>query len=220
MSMGTKSPLYRPITPAIVPFTRDEHPALAQHIQPLYDILTDHCQIETLLWFATIDLLDRSLSGEREPELPGGQFGPSILLSVVGKEGQGKYQSKELKLLHDVIVEMSMAGRNYRRLQEYLLDKFDRQIVLFHSCGGSMICPKDLELYEDAVANEQHLRTDLDWKAETVADTDQNRLTHFGNYPDTQSASVFRIFERSYTWIHLVQPGVVVVGIRGKSVAA
>lgn len=153
MSSGKKSELFRPIEPAMLAAVEAAHPAAAPHVRAIHAILTDACHVETLLFVAVIDALDRALSGTPA----------SILLSAVLRDGSGKAQTAEMELVHDVLVELPMAGRNYRRLQGYL-GTLGFEWCMMHSCGGDCVPAGDVDAWYDARAEEQMLRTRLDWE--------------------------------------------------------
>ncbi len=153
MSSGKKSPLFRPITSDLLPWIEETHLRARPHVRPIFEILTTDCYVETLLFVAVIDALDRALGGE-----PG-----TIMLSAVMKNGVGKAQTAAMELVHDVLVELPMAGRNYTRLQAYLKG-IGFEWCMMHSCGGDCV-PIDLvEAWYDARGGEQKLRTRLDWQ--------------------------------------------------------
>ncbi len=198
MSMGTNSPLYRPIDQSVAAYTAGilRTDALGPHIGPLYRILTNHCKVEALLWFAVVDLIERALLGERDPEIPGGTIAPTLLLSAVRKDGRGKHQTPEMKLLHDVVVELNMAEENYEELQAYLRKYLGMHIGGRHSCSKDVVRTEDLAAFRAAVRADQLHRTTLDWTHETTQ-VSIRQLTLACVYPVSQQIMVERIFSRS-----------------------
>ncbi len=202
MSMGSNSRLYRPIEAGIVSHTKRILRAneLYSHIAPLYGILTNYCRVETLLWFAVVDLIERALLGERDPEIPGGTIAPTLLLSAVRKDGRGKHQTPEMKLLHDVVVELNMAEENYEELQAYLRKHLGMHIGGRHSCTKDVVRTEDLAAFRAAVRADQLHRTTLDWMQSTTQ-VSLRQLTGACVYPASQQVMVERIFSRSEKYV-------------------
>lgn len=202
MSMGTHCRLYRPIEPSVVSWTqaRCAHDTLRIHIPAIARILTNHCKIETLLWFAVIDLIERALLDERDLALPGGAFAPSLLLSAIRKDGRGKHQTREMKLLHDVVVELGMAEENYETLQAYLREHLGLHIGGRHSCSKDCVRIDDLAAFRHAVRADQLQRTMLDWTHETTV-IPLHELDQVCTYPLTQQTAVARIFSRAEAYV-------------------
>lgn len=162
MSSGKKSQLFHPIVESMLPAVKEAYPLAQPHVQQVFEILTTDCHVETLLFVAVIDALDRALDGK-----PG-----TIILSAILNERPGKVQTPAMSLVHDVLVELPMAGRNYKRLQAYLAS-LGYEWCMMHSCGGDCVPIDRVEAWYDAMAAEQQLRTKLDWEGSSnIVQTD------------------------------------------------
>ncbi len=187
MSMGTKSPLYLPFNPQMVERLAERYPRLEEDvIADVVDIMTDYLYTETLLMVAICDMLDRKLAGELDEDAAG-EYAAGIKLSAVAKSGTYKLQTAEMKLLHDVVVELQMAGQNYDRLQEYLSARFGLRMVTMHSCGAAMVAVEDADAYYRAVAVEQEQRTRLDWTSVTRSGVPVDEALSQGYYTQKQA---------------------------------
>jgi hypothetical protein len=154
MSFGKNSTLYTPLTAAMLPELRAAFPkATALDIVDQFSqIMTDHCVCELLLAVTNLRMIENHLEG-RSAYLP---------LSAIKRNKRGKMQTSDMVLIHDVFVEQFMAGRSRDRLFD-LLSFHGLALVTMHSCGGDVI-PFDLsDSWYDEHADEQLLRTTLDW---------------------------------------------------------
>lgn len=165
MSMGTVSPLYQPFDDEMLERLAGHYPSIGlQNVTRITEIMTDHLRTETLLMVAICDMLDRQLRGvydegdqRRQTQASG------ILLSAIARSGTYKVQTEQMKLLHDVLVELQMAGRNFARLQRFLQAEYGVQVVTMHSCGSAIVACNRVDSYYDTAAPEQLQRTTLDW---------------------------------------------------------
>ncbi len=165
MSFGQKSELFVPVTPEIAFTLGSSYPRTNEHLNDLYSILTDHCKVETLLFTALLDMLDRALSGSYDYYE---RTAAMVMLSVLPKSGQDKYTTHNLGLLHDVVVEIHMAGRNFRNLQKYL-ESHGLVYVSLHSCGGGISPISREDHFYELTKMEQLKRTELDWVGSSVS---------------------------------------------------
>ncbi len=166
MSFGTKSPLYQPVTGNMLPVFGKHFPNVTTAtLKDLLAIMTDGLHTETLLFVAVVSMLSRHQAGEKDSG--GFGFGPSIKLSAVTKDKTAKMQSPAMELLHDVVVELPMAGGNFTELQSYLAKHFGATIAMYHSCGDAIVDLADIGAFYQACKAEQYLRTRLDWEAQT-----------------------------------------------------
>jgi hypothetical protein len=163
MSYGKKSHLFRPVEADMLPFLESMFPAARAHVRPIFEILSDHCVVESLLLVSVLDNIDRYLKNERDR----GGISSGIVLSIISKDGSGKMQTQEMELVHDVLVELQMAGMNFRNLQTYLR-KNNMEFVFMHSCGGDITGPDMVDVYFESVKHEQYLRTRLDWDGQAL----------------------------------------------------
>jgi hypothetical protein len=162
MSSGKKSPLFRPIDESMLPSVEEAYSRAKPHVRPIFTILTTDCHVEALLFVAVIDAFDRALGGK-----PG-----TIMLSAILNERPGKVQTPAMSLVHDVLVELPMAGRNYKRLQAHLAS-LGYEWCMMHSCGGDCVPIDRVEAWYDAMAAAQQLRTKLDWEGSSnIVQTD------------------------------------------------
>ncbi|MEK7636211.1 MAG: hypothetical protein AAB362_00780 [Patescibacteria group bacterium] len=152
MSYGKKSDLFQPVIMDMLPEFKRLYPRAERYVDAIFNVLTAHCTVETLLFASVIDLLDRF---ERNKS-------SNIVLSVIRKDHRGKMQSENMELVHDVVVELQMAGDNFRKLQSYFY-KHDRAMVFMHSCKVAIVALDEVDSYYQTVAKEQALRTMLDW---------------------------------------------------------
>lgn len=188
MSMGTKSPLFAPIAASMLPTIKKHFTNVSPSmIDDMFKIMTDRLVTETLLFVALVGMLSRYLAGEREDEAAYGHFGAGTKLSAVKHDGSGKMQTPIMGLLHDVIVEMQMAGGNFRRLQQYLSG---HQLVLvsLHSCYMLVIDVKDIDDFYAACGADQMVRTNLDWVADTEKNVDEARVIEETEYSEREAA--------------------------------
>lgn len=186
MSSGKKSELFRPIEPAMLAAVEASYPAAAPHVRALHAILTDACRVETLLFMAVVDALDRAIVG-----VPA-----SILLSAVLTDGSGKAQTAEMELVHDVLVELPMAGRNHKRLQAYL-GTLGFEWCMMHSCGGDCVPADGVDAWYDARASEQLLRTRLDWEGRSLKNVPEAFIRVSTRMAPEELATISRIAARA-----------------------
>jgi hypothetical protein len=176
-------------------------PTIQQHfsnitkkqVEDIYEIMTDSLNTETLLFVAMISNLSRFVAGEKEDA--GFGFGPGIRLSALSKDKTYKMQSNEMELLHDVVVELPMAGRNFNKYQEYIAKEFGATAVRYHSCGEAIVSLKDVDRFFDACASEQKLRTLLDWETETIKNVPVSHVLENGIYTTTDAHIASKCFE-------------------------
>lgn len=163
MSMGTQSPLFRPVSEAMLETVRLYCTRLsAGFLRSMFNIMTDGLHTETLLFAALAVTIHRYYGGVRD-QSPGFDRGAGIMLSAVKKDGSGKMQTPGMKLIHDVFVELPMAGSNFRKLQA-LLERHGITLVLMHSCGGAIVPAEEVDAFYHEVEKEQETRTLLDWQ--------------------------------------------------------
>ncbi len=154
MSMGNNSSTYAPITRESVEVLKSIYTYVPTDlVDELYEIFTNRLTTETLSFSVLMNMLDRYYRGEKG----------SLWYSVVRKDGTGKMQSKTQKLIHDVMVELHMAQRAMENMQ-VALAKRGITFVSCHSCGGETIALSEKGAWLEANANEEALRTRLDWE--------------------------------------------------------
>ncbi len=155
MSFGKRSPLYQPIryNSRTKRIFKELYPALREkEIRSLFKILTANCSIETILFVAILDMVSR-FPGKSTP----------VMLSAVLKTHAGKAQTQDMEILHDVLVELQMAGENFRNLQNFLRQNYGGEFVFLHSCGGDFIPTHLVDAWYLSRRKEQSMRTRLDW---------------------------------------------------------
>lgn len=192
MSMGSKSPVYAPITEAMLPTIVKTLGLEPEFVRRCYNILTDGLTTETLLFVALMKQAQRfhewqhrqkacvSTTCERRSIE---QFGPTIKLSAIRKATTpsgtplkpGKMQTDVMVLLHDVMVELQMAQGNFQELQLFLRTE-GMMFAHYHSCGNSAIAPEDEQAFFRACKHEQLLRTKLDWDGDHEKGVPLNRI--------------------------------------------
>lgn len=186
MSTGTKSHLFQPISsemlPAIKKHFNNVNPSM---VDEMFSIMTDRLVTETLLFVALVGMVSRYLKGEREDEPDYGSFGAGTKLSAVKRDGSGKMQTPIMELLHDVVVEMQMAGGNFRRLQQYL-GGHGLAVVSLHSCYMLIISADDVDAFYDACGSDQMMRTALDWSGETEKNVSLERILEETEYSERE----------------------------------
>gem|GEM_PF-2249620 len=190
--MGTKSPVYAPISEAMLPDIAAALNLEYPFVRRCYDILTDGLTTETLLFVALMKQVQRFHEWQLQKEsrvlsptvqTPIERFGPTIKLSAIRRsttsEGRvlppGKMQTDTMVLLHDVMVELQMAQGNFQALQSFLRE-YGMMFVHYHSCGNSAICVKDEHAFYQACKKEQLIRTTLDWMGDHEKDVPLNRI--------------------------------------------
>lgn len=176
MSLGTKSPLFKPVNASMLPTLKNHFKNITcEMIDDIYQIMTKNLVTESLLFTGIISMIDRFLSGEREDEPNYGKYGAGIKLSAVEKNGKYKMQSPVMELLHDVIVELQMAGSNFRNLQKYL-ELHNMAIATLHSCYMFVLNTSDLDGFYENCGEDQMRRTGLDWTSETIKNVTNKEL--------------------------------------------
>lgn len=176
MSISTKSPLFAPITETMLPIIKESFTnVMPSMIDDMFKIMTDRLVTETLLFVTLVGMVSRYLAGEREDEADYGHFGAGTKLSAVKRDGSGKMQTPIMDLLHDVIVEMQMAGGNFRRLQQYL-GGHQMALVSLHSCYMLVINSADVDAFYAACGADQMMRTNLDWVSDTEKNVPEERV--------------------------------------------
>jgi hypothetical protein len=194
MSFGKKSPLFAPVTEAMLPAVYEAYPEVSPNmIRRIFGIMTDRLSTEALLFAALIDMIDRFRRGIREDEPTYGHFGAGTKLSAVRKNGSGKMQTKIMELLHDVVVESWMAMGNMRRLQAYLNGE-GMALVSLHSCYMLVIGAADVDAFYEACACDQARRTELDWTGITVKDAPLAELLAETEYTEAEADTAHRMF--------------------------
>ena len=148
MSHGNVSPLYRPTGPMIVMRAAEHFGQVAINI----DTLMRGCHTETLLFVSLCHHVKETLEG-RGYDLP---------FSAIRRDGTGKLQTPPMRLLHDVRVEFMMAGRQYKRFQNWLA--YQGYVLCHrHSCGDEIVRLEAEESWYDNYETDQMVRTQLDW---------------------------------------------------------
>lgn len=181
MSFGKKSPVYEPVNKDMLPTIAKHFPNIKmRQIEDIYEIMTDDLHTETLLFVAIISGISRFIAGEKDEA--GFGFGPGIKLSALSKDRTYKMQSTVMELLHDVVVELPMAGKNFDHLQEYLAKKMKLHVYMYHSCGEAIASIDDKDKFFATCGEEQKLRTLLDWKAETLKNVPVSEIIENGMY--------------------------------------
>jgi hypothetical protein len=150
MSHGNTSPLLRPADSAIV--SHIDSILGSDTASQIFRIFKAGCRIETLLLVSLAHQFDHSAAGSRY----------DLQFSAIKKDGTGKVQTPQMKLLHDVRVELGMAGWEFKQLNVWLESK-GFELCRRHSCGDDMV-PRDQvsKWYED-MRPDQLRRTQLDW---------------------------------------------------------
>lgn len=162
MSMGSRSLAYAPVTKKGVEIISQAYPNVDRAlINKLYIALTDRLTTETLLFTAIISSVSRYLQQE-DVHGNGKIRGAGFKLSALRKDKAGKMQSYVMELLHDVIVEMQMSGRTTRNVQN-ILSEYGMTMAFMHSCDEEIVATKDLDAWFESRAQEESLRTSLDW---------------------------------------------------------
>jgi hypothetical protein len=188
MSYGKKCELYCPVQPAMVSRLNHFYPSAAPHIENLYKILTQNCIVETLLFVSIVDCVERYLAGEQDA---------GFRLSILRRDGKGKIQTRELEILHDVVVELQMAGENFEWLQQYLLRELRGKFVFFHSCGKALVPVRDIAGWYQDVRAEQVQRTVLDWSGSMEKKVSEEYARQVGIVPEKLFENLHRIFQVS-----------------------
>lgn len=179
--------VYIPVTDTILPFLYDEFPHLHSLglVDEIFYAITEHCCVETLQMVTVMQTVENYLRGEARP----------FYLSALRLDRTGKMQTAEMRLLHDVIVEMPMNGYGYAKLQE-VLRVHNMRFVLMHSCGSDVI-PADQDSYLrwwEGVKSEQLTRTWLDWSTTTQSDARRGDVVAKTSMTELDFAVIDRIF--------------------------
>jgi hypothetical protein len=197
MSFGTKDSSFRPIDESILEKVKFFFPNLSNSmINDLYHIMTKNCAVETLLFVALLDMIDRFKKGKREDEPDYGHFGAGTKLSAVSHDGKSKKQTYIMELLHDVIVEVQMAGGNFRNLQKYLA-QHDMQIVSLHSCYMLVIANSNVDAFYESCGCDQERRTYLDWSGVLKKQVSLLEMIDTTDYTHDEAESAQRIYSIS-----------------------
>lgn len=176
MSLGTKSLLFKPVNASMLPIIKSNYTNISPTmVDDIYTIMTKNLVTESLLFTAIVSMVDRFISGEREDEPNYGQYGAGIKLSAVEKTNKYKMQSPVMELLHDVIVEVQMAGSNFRNLQKYL-GTHNMAVATLHSCYMFVLSVDDLDSFYDNCGVDQMRRTELDWTSSTIKNVTNEEL--------------------------------------------
>ena len=148
MSHGNVSALYRPIDSKIVEQTKILYGACATQIARQ---LTG-CNIESLLFVSIVDQYVETKVGN----------GYDLQFSAIRRDNTGKAQTPQMKLLHDVSVELMMAGLQSKRLDKWLR-KQGLAYCHRHSCGNEMVPVAEELAWYKRMGPDQLNRTGLDW---------------------------------------------------------
>ncbi|MBP6888537.1 MAG: hypothetical protein KBC21_02420 [Candidatus Pacebacteria bacterium] len=164
MSIGKKSDLFFPINQAVVQAVADLYPSMSHHVQEIAGMMTfNDTKVEALLFVSTVDIVSRASNRIFDFE----RRSASLYLSAIHNSGMHKGQTAAMELLHDVVVEMQMAGLQFEMLQSYLKKHFGLRMQFMHSCGTDCTGEGDSSFVYQARAKEQALRTALDWSGQT-----------------------------------------------------
>lgn len=171
----------------MLPFLELCYPSLApQELERIFAILTRKCVVETLLFVAVLDMVSRARSG----------VSAKIMLSLVRKDKRGKMQTEEMELLHDVVVELQMAGGNFRELQRYLAGE-GFQLCFMHSCGSDCVPLANVDQWYASHEGEQLLRTTLDWSGSVAKKVSPKLIVEEALISADEFATVRRICENT-----------------------
>lgn len=157
-------------------------------VNDVFSALTDHCYVETLQVVAVMTTIENYLMGS----------GRTFYLSALLRDRSGKMQTAEMRLLHDVIVEMPMNSFGYTQLQ-LVLAKYGMQFVMMHSCGGDII-PDGRESYLawwHSIKDQQLARTWLDWTTTTIPDSSNDEVISRTHMTQEDFAVIDKIFSLS-----------------------
>lgn len=156
-------------------------------LQGLLGVMTNKLNTETLLFATLLVMINRYRMGYRE-KAPGFRRGAGIMLSAVKKGGTGKMQTPNMKLIHDVFVELPMAGNNFRKLQA-LLGQNGLTLALMHSCGGAIIPAKEIDDFYEETGEAQEMRTLLDWQGSMTIESPEKVMMEC-NYSQAENTVV------------------------------
>ncbi len=188
MSLGKKSPLYRPVTEQDLPPLSRRFLFAQKLIPNLFDVLTNGCRVEILLFVTIIDMIDRFLSGQSA----------GIRLSAIRKDGSGKMQTADMELVHDVLVELQMAGLNFRNLQRLLRQNLNAELCFMHSCGSDLVPIEDVDSYYASILTEQILRTELDWSGSSEKNVTESDVFRLSTFSEDDYAVFRRVIDISF----------------------
>lgn len=164
MSIGKKSNLFFPIDQTVVQAVSTLYPKMGHHVPGIAEMMTlNETRVEALLFVSTIDVVSRA--SNRIFDFEGKSA--SLYLSAIHNSKMHKGQTVAMELLHDVVVEMQMAGLQFEMLQSYLRKHFGLRMQFMHSCGADCTGEGDSLFIYQARAKEQALRTALDWTGQT-----------------------------------------------------
>ncbi len=190
--------VYIPVTETVLPFLYDEFPHLHNLglVDGIFYALTDHCYIETLQMVTVMQTVENYLAGQSK----------TFYLSALRLDHTGKMQTAEMRLLHDVMVEMPMNSYGYSRFQE-VLRAHNMQFVMMYSCGSDVI-PADRDSYLrwwESIRAEQLTRTWLDWSTTTQPDAKRDDVIAKTSMKKFDFAVIDKIFILSDVLANLLQ---------------
>lgn len=180
MSHGNHSPLYRPINQSIILKVSDIHGPVAAEIAHTLD----GCHIESLLFVSLVHQYSEAARGNHY----------DLQFSALDRGGRGKLQTPEMKLLHDVRVELMMAGRQYKRLDTWLRKK-NIALCHRHSCGDAMVPVSREDAWYDEMEKDQLNRTWLDWSGSHTIEHCFGCLSRKAFFPEQTRRAYDQIFD-------------------------
>ncbi len=193
MSFGAMHPTYQPVNKNMLSMVAYSYPRLRKdELLHIFEILTHRLSTETLLFVAVVDMLARFLYNRGDG--PSYGLGAGIKLSGIMHRTEGKMQTRKLKLLHDVIVEMQMAGYNFALLQKYMWDKHGASFVFYHSCGSALVPNGLIDTFYQRSFLDQQKRTLLDWKGLHITANNWNEMVEKTDYTREEVHVIENIF--------------------------
>lgn len=182
--MGSRSIVYAPITRGGFEYILSQYPNVPrEQAEALYSILTDRLTTETLLFTALIDLIDRYRKNGSA----------SFKLSAIRKDKKGKVQTYAMELLHDVIVELQMAGRAMKKIQTEL-GKNGTMLAFMHSCESAIVDTQQVDSWLESKSEEEALRTRLDWEGTFEKGVPEAYALEYAEYSEADAADADRCY--------------------------
>jgi hypothetical protein len=192
MCSDERKPWHRPVTKDDLAILQELFPLFPKLVtENLVHIMTDGINTEVLtalsILVPTHDILSKNV--EKEGWRKGGA---SVLFSAIGKNDTSKYQTEDMRVLHDTVIPF-LATENMRELRAYFKKKLQIHAFFMHSCGDERFPVKKWDAVKRVgMESEQYLRTKLDWEGRLFL-VDESEILKYAQISELQLDRIRRI---------------------------
>jgi hypothetical protein len=162
-STESRNRIFRPVSKNDASFLQQIFPSFScQQLLEMIGIMTDGINTEIVTTISVLlpthDILTGNIEGDGWRS-----SGADVLFSAIGKDSTSKYQTRDMQLLHDVVIPF-LATENMRELRSYFKKNFGVHAFFMHSCGDERFPAETWNTVKKLeMQTEQFLRTKIDW---------------------------------------------------------